>query len=182
MPALLGNLIALGPAAPGTGRPIIYEPWRWPGRKRVLAAGDNLQIILDEEGQRHRLLLPGSDPPHDGAALALMLDRSPLWRARLDAAARFLAAIDRNLPGLRTPAPLRLPAERQDRLAATLWALDLERAGASEHEIAGMALGTAVAGPAWSNHPDRAEVRRLLAEARSLVGGRYRRLLAPPWR
>lgn len=181
LPELLGNLIPLAPGPPGTGPPITYEPWRWPGRKQALSTGDRLQLIVDGE-QPHRLLLPGPDPPDDGAALGLVLDRSRFWRARLDAAARFLAAVGQHLPGFRPPPPPHLSDERRDRLTAMLWALDLQRAGASEHEIAGMALGTSVTGPAWSNHPDRGEVRRLLAEAGSLVAGGYRRLLAPPWR
>ena len=181
-PALLGNLIPLGPGPPGTGPPIVFEPWRWPGQKHAFASDHSLQLILDGERERHRLLLPGPEPPRDGVALGLVLDRSPFWRARLDAAARFLAEVGQGLPGLRTPPPPHLSDERQDRLTTMLWALDLQHAGASEHEIAGMALGTAVTGPAWSNHPDRGEVRRLLAEASSLVAGGYRRLLAPPWR
>ncbi len=181
-PELLGNVIPLGPGPPGTGPPILYEPWRWPGRKHALATADSVQIILDGDSERHRLLLSGLEPPRDGAALGLVLDRSPFWRARLDAAARFLAAVGQHLPGIRTPPPPRLSNERHDRLTAMLWALDLRGAGASEHEIAGMTLGTVVTGPAWSDHPDRGEVRRLLAEASTLVAGGYRRLLAPPSR
>ena len=175
-------MIPLGPGPPGTGPPIIYEPWRWPGRKGALVGSDGLHIVLDGHGQRHRLLLPGPEPPADGAALGLVLDRSPFWRARLDAGARFLAAVGQQLPEYRAPPPPRLSDERQDRFTAMLWALDLQRAGAGEHDIAGMTLGTTVTGPAWSNHPDRGEVRRLLADGSRLVAGGYRRLLAPPWR
>lgn len=182
LPELLGHLIPLGPGPPGIGPPIIFEPWRWPGRKHVLATGDSLQIIVGEPGSRSCLLLPGPDPPNDGAPLGLLLSRSPFWRARLDAAVRFLTLIGQPLPATRAPPPPRLTDERRTRLVHMLWALDLEAAGASEHEIAGLALGTAVTGPAWANHPDRGEIRRLLAEARNLVRGDYRRLLAPPWR
>ena len=181
-PELLGSLIPLGPGPPCAGPPVIYEPWRWPGRKRALSTDDSLLLILDGEHERYRLLLPGREPPREGAALGLVLDRSPFWRARLDSAARFLAAVGQHLPGLRPPPPPRLSDERQERFTTMLWALDLQGAGASEHEIAGMTLGTTVTGPAWSNHPDRGEVRRLLAEASRLVAGGYRRLLAPPWR
>lgn len=182
LPELLGSLIPLGQGPPGTGPPIVFEPWRWPGSKQALSTSDSLQFIIDADGARHRPLLRGPEPPRDGAALGLVLDRSPFWRARLDAAARFLAAVGQALPGLRTPAPPRLADERRDRLAHMVWALDMQRSGASEHDIAGMALGTVISGPAWSNHPDRGEIRRLLAEARALAAGGYRRLLAPPWR
>ncbi len=60
-----------------------------------------------------------------------------------------------------------------------LWALDLERAGASEHEIGAIILGTTVTGAVWSNHADRSELRRLLRTGRSFVNGRYRELLRP---
>ncbi len=62
-----------------------------------------------------------------------------------------------------------------------LWAMDLVAIGASEHDVARLALGTATTGPAWSNDPDRAEIRRLLREAQNLARGSYRRLLGPPW-
>lgn len=178
---LLGNVIPLGPGPPA-GLPIRLDPWGWPGRKRALATADGLFLILDGPAGRHRLLLSGPDPPADGAPLWLMLDRSPLWRPRLAAAARFLAAFGQPMAGLTLSPPPHLSPERQERLAHMLWALELAASGASERDIAALLFGTAAAGPAWSNDPDRAEIRRLLREARGLARGGYRRLLAPPWR
>jgi hypothetical protein len=58
-----------------------------------------------------------------------------------------------------------------------LWAVDLEQAGASEHEIGALVFGTRVSGAIWSNHADRSELRRLLRAGCSFVSGRYRELL-----
>ncbi len=124
----------------------------------------------------------GSGNPADGAALWLILDRSRLWRARLAAAAWFLAIVGQKLPGMAAPRAPQLSPERQERFAHMLWALELAATGASERDMAGRLLGTKASGPAWSNDPDRAEIRRLLREARGLARGGYRRLLAPPWR
>jgi hypothetical protein len=67
--------------------------------------------------------------------------------------------------------------EEVARRSYILWALDLEQAGASEHEIGAMVFGTRVSGAIWSNHADRSELRRLLRAGRSFVSGRYRELL-----
>lgn len=171
---------------------IRFEPWRWPGRKHALLAEDGLHLIVTPPAGaghgRHRLLLPGPDPPAEGTPLAVALGPSPFWPARVSAAARFFTYIGVNLPGMlaasRPEAVTAAPSpERLERLMHMLWALDLERAGLSEHEMGRLLFGTGVSGVAWSNHDDRSELRRLLAAAHALLDGGYFRLLGPhPWR
>ena len=70
-----------------------------------------------------------------------------------------------------------VPPEEVARRTYMLWAIDLEQAAASEHEIGAIVFGTRVSGAIWSNHADRSELRRLLRAGRSFVSGRYRELL-----
>ena len=162
-----------------------FEPWRWPGRKHALLTEDGLHLIVTppEPGGSHRLLLPGPDPPATGVPLAVSLAPSPFWSVRVAAAERFFAYAGVSLPGVQAalrPAP---SLERRERLVHMLWALDLERAGLTEHEMGKALFGTTVSSAAWSNHDDRSELRRLLAAAHALLDGGYVRLLGPrPWR
>lgn len=162
-----------------------FDPWRWPGRKHALLAEDGLHLIIMPPGTggKHRLLLPGPDPPAEGAPLAVALGPSPFWPARIAAAERFFSFAGVSLPGVRSttqPAP---SPERLERLMHMLWVLDLERTGLSEHEMGEALFGSTVSGAAWSNHDDRSELRRLLAAAHSLLDGGYFRLLGThPWR
>jgi hypothetical protein len=71
----------------------------------------------------------------------------------------------------------RTSPEEVTRRMYMLWAVDLERAGASEHEVGALVFGTRVSGAIWSNHADRSELRRLLRAGRGFVSGRYRELL-----
>lgn len=173
------------PLAEGEGAALRFEPWRWPGRKHALLAENGLHLIITPPGTggKHRLLLPGPDPPTEGAPLAVALGPSPFWSARVAAAERFFAFAGVSLPGVRPTARPAPSPERLERLLHMLWALDLEHVGLSEHELGKALFGTAVSGAAWSNHDDRSELRRLLAAAHALLGGAYFRLLGPhPWR
>jgi hypothetical protein len=71
----------------------------------------------------------------------------------------------------------RILPEEMARRVYMLWAVDLEQAGSSEHEIGAIVFGTRVSSVVWSNHADRSELRRLLRAGRSFVSGRYRDLL-----
>ncbi len=46
---LLGNLIPLGLGPPGTGPPIRFEPWLWPGRKQAFAIADAWHLVIDTD-------------------------------------------------------------------------------------------------------------------------------------
>jgi hypothetical protein len=175
---LLVDLVRLVAAPAGTSSQLRFDPRHWAGQPVALATDEGLNLVLRlPGGTEYRLLLPGLDPPRDGSPLAIVIEPNRSWRFRVAAAERFLAlAVRPRLPIRSRPSTLILP-EEVARRSYILWALDLEQAGASEHEIGAMVFGTRVSGAIWSNHADRSELRRLLRAGRSFVSGRYRELL-----
>jgi hypothetical protein len=171
----LVRLIAIAAPA-GTNSQLRFDHLPWAGHLAALATDAGLHLILRPPGDaEHRLLLPGPDPPRDGSPLAIVIEPNRYWRPRVAAAERFLAMAAR-LP-IR-PRPLaRTSPEEVARRMYMLWAVDLEQAGASEHEVGALVFGTRVSGAIWSNHADRSELRRLLRAGRGFVSGRYRELL-----
>jgi hypothetical protein len=175
---LLVDLVRLVAAPPDTNSHLRFDPSHWAGQVVTLATGEGVHLILRLPDEvEYRVLLTGPDPPPDGSQLAIVIEPNPFWRLRNAAAERFLAVTAH--PGLPFRArPLRpLSPEEVARRMHMLWALDLEQAGASEHEIGATVFGTTVSGAVWSNHADRSELRRLLDHARRLTGGRYPELL-----
>jgi hypothetical protein len=177
---LLADIIRLIAAPPDTDSHLRFDHSRWAGHLASLVTEEGLHLVLRLPGEvKHRLLLPGPDPPPDGSRLAIVIEPNRFWRLRVAAAERFLAlTVDPGLPFRARPFPPLSPEELARRMHM-LWALDLETAGASEHEIGATVFGTTVSGAVWSNHADRSELRRLLHHARRLTSGRYPELLQP---
>src|SRR6266568_6907668 len=175
---LLVDLVRLIAAPAGTDSQLRFDPRRWAGQLATFATDEGLNLILRLPGDtEHRLLLPGPDPPRDGSSLAIVIEPNRFWRLRVAAAERFLALAARPRLPIR-PRPLALISlEEVARRMHMLWVLDLEQAGASEHEIGAIVFDTRVSGAIWSNHADRSELRRLLRAGRSFVSGHYRELL-----
>ncbi len=175
---LLVDLVRLIAAPAGTNSELRFDPLPWAGHLAALRTDEGLHLILRLPGDaEHRLLLPGPDPPRDGSPLAVVIEPNRFWRLRVAAAERFLALAARPRLPIR-PRPLALISpEEVARRMHILWVLDLEQAGASEHEIGAIVFDTRVSGAIWSNHADRSELRRLLRAGRSFVSGRYRELL-----
>jgi hypothetical protein len=170
--------VRLVAAPPGTDSQLRFDPRRWVGQLATLATDEGLNLILQFPGDtEHRLLLPGPDAPQDGSPLAIVIEPNRFWRFRVAAAERFLALAARSRLSIRPRISARVPPEEVARRTYMLWAIDLEQAAASEHEIAAIVFGTRVSGAIWSNHADRSELRRLLRAGRSFVSGRYRELL-----
>lgn len=97
---------------------------------------------------------------------------------RLRAAARYEKAVHgRRLGPDRTATP---PAYRRTRLALLLAIHDGLEAGASAHDLAfGLVFARhqPLAGAAWKGSDERRHTLRLVAEARKMVNGWYRKLL-----
>jgi hypothetical protein len=173
---LLVDLVRLVATPAGTDSQLRFDPRRWAGQLATLATDEGLNLVLRlPGGTEYRLLLPGPDPPRDGSPLAIVIEPNRFWRFRVAAAERFLALAAR-LP-IRPRLSALVPPEEVGRRTYMLWAIDLEQAAASEHEIGAIVFGTRVSGAIWSNHADRSELRRLLRAGRSFVSGRYRELL-----
>lgn len=177
---LLTDLVRLVSAPPDINSYLIFDPSHWADHVATLATEEGLHLILRLPGEgEYRVLLPGPDPPPDGSPLAIVIEPNRFWRLRVAAAERFLAlTVHPGLPFRARLLPLLSPEELARRMHM-LWALDLEQAGASEHEIGATVFGTTVSGAVWSNHADRSELRRLLDHARRLTGGGYPELLQP---
>jgi hypothetical protein len=177
---LLADLVRLVAAPADTDSHLRFDPLRWAGHSAALATDEGLHLILRPPGDaEHRLLTPGPDPPPDGSRLAIVIEPNPFWRLRVAAAERFLAFATRLRLPIRPRRLAPLSPEEAMRRAHMLWGLDLEQAGASEHEIGAIVFGTRVSGIVWSNHADRSELRRLLRAGRRFTDGRYRELLRP---
>src|SRR6266700_8056596 len=133
---LLVDLVRLIAAPAGTDSQLRFDPRRWAGQLATLATDEGLNLVLRLPGEaEHRLLLPGPDPPRDGSPLAIVIEPNRFWRFRVAAADRFLALAARPRLPIR-PRPLALISpEEVARRMHMLWVLDLEQAGASEHEI-----------------------------------------------
>jgi hypothetical protein len=175
---LLVDLVRLIAAPAGTDSQLRFDPRRWAGQLATLATDEGLNLILRLPGEaEHRLLMPGPDPPRDGSPLVIVIEPNGFWRFRVAAAERFLALAVRPRLSLRSRPLAPISPEEVAHRAYILWAIDLEQAAASEHEIGAIVFGTRVSGAIWSNHADRSELRRLLRAGRSFVSGRYRELL-----
>ena len=134
-------------------------------------------MVAAPHGLEYRLLLPGPQAPPPGTPLGLAIDaRSLHEHRRLLAAQRFVDFVIGADASSVAGKPIIAP-EESIRRAHMLWALDLDRDGASDHDIGAALFDLDVAGATWSNHADRSEVRRLLAIGHSHVAGGYRRLL-----
>jgi hypothetical protein len=177
---LLVDLVRLVAAPAGTNSQLRFDPVRWPGQPAALATDEGLNLVLRlPGGTEYRLLLPGPDPPRDGSPLAIVIEPNRFWRFRVSAAERFLALAAHSRLPIRPRLSAFVPPEEVARRTYMLWAIDLEHAAASEHEIGAIVFGTRVSGIVWSNHADRSELRRLLRAGRRFTDGRYRELLRP---
>jgi hypothetical protein len=175
---LLTDQVRLVAAPANTNSQLRFDPLRWAGRPAALATDEGLHLILRlRGGTEYRLLLPGPDPPRHGSPLAIVIEPNRFWRFRVAAAERFLALAVRPRLPIRPRTSTLVPLEEVARRTYMLWAIDLEQAAASEHEIGAIVFGTTVSGAIWSNHADRSKLRRLLRAGRSFVSGGYRELL-----
>lgn len=143
---------------------------------------DGRHLILFGEGEWHRLWLRIDDP---GVSLAGLILRDGLIDLRRAAAARFDSwlggATGRAPPGF-------LPTDYQaGRLDIMLAILDLLQGPdgdrVTSHDVArrivypGLSVGR---GAEWKSSSERRRTQRLIEEARALMQGGYRALLAGP--
>jgi hypothetical protein len=175
---LIPELVRLIVAPADADSQLRFDLLRWAGHVAALITDEGLHLILRCSGDtEHRLLLPGPDLPRDGSPLAVVIEPNRFWRFRVAAAERLLALTACSRLPIRPRPAAPLPPEEVARRTYMLWAIDLQQAAASEHEIGAILFGTRVSGAIWSNHADRSELRRLLRAGRSFVSGRYRELL-----
>jgi hypothetical protein len=171
-PDLSSAAIMLAPALPGIGAALAFDlPTLGDIRARI-RIGDFLHIILaDAEGDEH-LCIYGS--PDLTKTMMLMIGTDPL--ARFNSAARLC----RRLLGMPAGPPLRPSPFRREHLLTLLQALDGQRAGATQRELAATLIHRKVhryTNAEWIESKERKRIRRWLKEAIELRDGGYLRLL-----
>lgn len=148
-----------------------------PGFDRLVEAsfGADYHLVVANGDARLRLCIHMS-PAHSQDCLIILHDNH--LAARLRAASRYeKAAHGRRLGPDRTASP---PAYRRARLVLLLTLHDGLEAGASVRDLAfGLVFARhqPMAGAAWKGSDERRHTLRLIAEARKMVNGGYRKLL-----
>lgn len=160
-------LVALGPAVRDDDDP--FSLWGIPGRKSLFH--DGTRLLLNSRLGRRVVRLAISLALREGASYANTVpSRRPGPRAAAAELADALAGVPERRRGAAVSRTMLVHMR-------ALQALDADKAGASEREIAALVLGSVDAGGAWNDSAARAQVRYLLEHGRALRDGGYRQLL-----
>ncbi len=147
--------------------------WSVPGRKSL--AHDGRRLLLRTTLGRRVVRLAVSLSLDDGMPFAYAVPAGRRARRSADAIAQLDAALA-GVP-IKTRAP---PITRSDLVhMRALQALDAERDGASEHDVAVLVFGHFDEPESWNDSAVRANVRYLLDHGRRFREGGYRDLLYP---
>jgi hypothetical protein len=158
---------------------IHYEPERWGSRQAGRSTPDGYHLILaPAPGIEHHLIFSDPDPPRPGTAL-MPLPSFDAWHPeRLAATLAFWRFAQRPRSSPAVPVKMPKPSAKLLEAAVLVWTLDLQWAGSSVRQIARAVFDEAP--PGWEDSSSRSQVRRLLAKAKAMSAGGYRRLLKPP--
>ncbi|MGY3079217.1 hypothetical protein ACVWZZ_005625 [Bradyrhizobium sp. LM6.10] len=131
--------------------------------------------MLRIQGAQHHLWLKEAPQPGFSYAAELPLDDD--YEIRVHASRRLWRAITGRAPG---PPIYQLSAQRRERLALALRALDGHLDGASYRVIAEVLFGRKrIPERAWKTHELRSRTIRLVQAGLALTRGGYRALLRP---
>jgi len=164
-------LVAFAPAIVDVAEP--FSLWSLPGRKSLVHDGRRLLMrsMLGRRTVRAAISLSLSD----GMPFAYAAPSGFRGRRTLQAAAELDAALAGTPPATRKP-----PVTRSDMVhMRALQALDVERDGGSEHDIAELVFGPFGEPESWNDSTIRASVRYLLDHGHRFRDGGYRDLLYP---
>lgn len=163
-------LLALAPADIDEAE--TFSLWSLPGRKSLVH--DGRRLLLRTTLGRRVVRLAVSLSLGEGMPFAYAAPAGRRARRSLEAAAELAAALASRELSARTP------LTRSDLVhMRALQALDAERDGASEHDIAVVVFGEFKEPNSWNDSAIRANVRYLLDHGRRLRNGGYRDLLYP---
>jgi hypothetical protein len=144
----------------------------------IRQAADGWHAVLRIRGAQHYLWL--KEAPQLGVAYAAELPLDADFEVRAHASHRLWRAINGRPPG---PPFHQLSAQRRERLALALRALDGHMDGASYRVIAEALFGRKrIPERAWKTHELRSRTIRLVQVGLALMRGGYRALLRPPSR
>ena len=171
-PELYAQTVILAPCCGGFPAAKAFQPDRWPGRLDARDGPDGRHVLLRVGPDTHQLLV---DPALSaGAGMAVVAPADRAAEIRLDAADRWLRALDGRAPRARP----RRRERRLERYRLALGAFDDWRAGRAYRDIAVRLYGGGrVEAEAWRVSPLRDAAIRLTRLGRSLVSGGYRGLL-----
>lgn len=142
----------------------------------IRQASDGWHAVLRIQGAQHQLWL--KEPPQLGTPYAAELPLDPDFEIRAHASHRLWRAINGRPPG---PPFHQISAQRRERLALALRALDGYMDGASYRVIAEVLFGRKrIPERAWKTHELRSRTIRLVQAGLALMRGGYRALLRPP--
>jgi hypothetical protein len=169
------SVVQVYPDADPTADALLFQLWRFPGRKHLMH--DGKRLVLTTQIVNRMLRMAISPALEDGMAYAYAVRAgcklSERWRAieaelaLLDTANVQPVAITTGRPGRASMLHMR-----------TLQALDGTLAGASQRGVAEVLFGIAVVTERWYDDGDlRAQVRRMIRRGQTLMDGGYHRLL-----
>lgn len=171
-PDLSSAAIVLAPALPGIGIALSIDLPKLGDIRARIRIGDFLHIILaDAEGDEHLCIYGSPDLPR---TMMLVIGTDPI--TSMGSAERLC----RRLIGLPAGPPLRPPPFRREHLLTLLQALDGQKAGATQRELAAALIHRKVhrySNAEWIESKERKRIRRWLKEAIELRDGGYLRLL-----
>jgi hypothetical protein len=144
----------------------------------IKQASDGWHAVLRIQGAQHHLWL--KEAPQVGVSYAAELPLDADFEIRAHASHRLWRAINGRPSG---PAFHKLSAQRRERLALALRALDGHIDGASYRVIAEVLFGRKrIPESAWKTHELRSRTICLVQAGLALMRGGYRALLHPPSR
>ena len=169
------SVVQVYPDADPTADALLFQLWRFPGRKHLTHDGKRLVLTTQLVGRMLRMAI--SPALEDGMAYAYAVRAGYQLRERwhaieaelamLDAAKVHCTAITTGRSGRTSMLHMR-----------TLQALDGTLAGASQRGVAEVLFGITAVTERWYDDSDlRAQVRRLIRRGQTLMGGEYRHLL-----
>lgn len=171
-PDLSSAAIVLAPAFPGIGMALSIDLPKLGEIRARIRIGDFLHVILaDAEGDEHLCIYAKPDLPR---SMMLVVGSDPI--ARMGSAERLC----RRLIGMSAGPPLRPSPFRREHLLTLLQALDGQKAGATQRELAASLIHPKVrhyTPTEWTDSAERKCIRRWLKEAVELRDGGYIRLL-----
>jgi len=163
--------VAFAPAIVDEAEP--FSLWSLPGRKSLMH--DGRRLLLRTTFGRRVVRAAVSLSLSEGMPFAYTAPAGPRGQRSLRAAAELDAALAGMPPARRKP-----PVTRSDVVhMRALQALDAERDGGSEHDIAELVFGPFDEPESWNDSVVRASVRYLLDHGRRFRDGGYRDLLYP---
>lgn len=169
------SVVQVYPDADPTADALLFQLWRFPGRKYLMH--DGKRLVLTTQLVNRMLRMAISPALEDGMAYVFAVRAGCQLRERWRAIETELALLD-TAKVHRTAIVTGRPGRTSMLHMRTLQALDGTLAGASQRGVAEVLFGITAVAERWYEDSDlRAQVRRLIRRGQTLMGGGYHRLL-----